>query len=179
MKTCEKRYPVSDYTETGRRIKAMRKALNLTQKEFAERFGMSQSTVYCWEAKSQINQTKIPDWVYGLLKKVIYYEDGLVFDGDSISVKPDESESLRTRINELELEIAELKAVMSKHNARNAGRRKDEPCQVEKYRQYASYQSMGMERDEIIKTMGISLRTAVRYEKWLADKNLQEYLVLA
>lgn len=83
MRSNEKKFPVSDYTETGRKIKAMRKALGLTQKAFAERFGMSPSTVYCWEAKSPINQTKIPEWVYGLLKKVVYYEDGICLDEDT------------------------------------------------------------------------------------------------
>lgn len=76
-------HSVSDYTETGKRIKAMRKALGLSQKAFAKRFGMSPSTVYCWEAKSPINQTKIPKWVYGLLKKVVYYEDGICLDEDT------------------------------------------------------------------------------------------------
>lgn len=80
MKTGHEKYPASYYTETGKRIKAMRKALGLSQKKFAERFGMSPTTVYCWEAKSTINQTKIPEWVYGLLKKVIYYEDGITLD---------------------------------------------------------------------------------------------------
>lgn len=83
--------------------------------------------------------------------------------------KVSEIEYLRKRVKELELEVEVLKSKLPKHNARNAGRRKDEPCQVAKYQKYASYQNNGMGRDEIIKTMGISLRTAKRYENWLAE----------
>lgn len=78
-------------------------------------------------------------------------------------------EKLRDRI-----EMLERSASIQPHNARNAGRRKNDSKWQESYSQWCQLYQSQKSINEIIETMGISRATYFRYKKHYQNNDLSE-----